>query len=151
MTRTRILHVLYRMGTGGTELALQRLTAGLDPRKFENIICTVTPNGAHQDTEHVRYISVSRTNQKPGFLVPSLMRIFRRERPDVVHSRNWGAIEAVLAAKLAGVPRVIHSEHGRDIHTMHGDPFRRRIFRRFCYALADEVFAVSSELRHHYI
>ena len=46
MTRTRILHVLYRMGTGGTELALQRLTAGLDPRQFENIICTVTPNGA---------------------------------------------------------------------------------------------------------
>src|SRR5437016_12378824 len=100
MTRTRILHVLYRMGTGGTELALQRLTAGLDPRQFENIICTVTPNGAQPPDSPCscgtaapgcvipRYISLERTERKPGFLVPSLTRIFRRERPDVVHSRN---------------------------------------------------------------
>jgi glycosyltransferase involved in cell wall biosynthesis len=33
---------------------------------------------------------------------------------------------------------------------MHGDPLRRRVFRRFCYGLADEVFAVSNELREHY-
>jgi glycosyltransferase involved in cell wall biosynthesis len=45
---------------------------------------------------------------------------------------------------------VIHSEHGRDINTMNGDPLRRRVFRRFCYSLCDEVFAVSRELREHY-
>jgi glycosyltransferase involved in cell wall biosynthesis len=33
---------------------------------------------------------------------------------------------------------------------MNGDPLRRRVFRRFCYSLADEVFAVSNELRAHY-
>lgn len=150
MKRIRIVHVLYRMGAGGTELALQRLAAGLDPERFENIICTVAPSPEGEPCAGARYISMKRGGPKTGFLFPDFTRLFLRERPDVVHSRNWGAIEAVAAARLARVPRVIHSEHGRNIHTMGGDPWRRLIFRRLCYALADEVFAVSRELREHH-
>lgn len=149
MKRTRIIHVLHRMAAGGTELALSRVISGLDPQRFENVICTVAPvpagigNGFH-------CVSLNRTGRKTGSLVADFARLFRKVKPDIVHSRNWGAIEAVLAAKLARVPRVIHSEHGRDINTMNGDPWRRRVFRRFAYGLADEVFAVSRELREHY-
>lgn len=150
MRRARIMHVLHRMGAGGTELALRRVVAGLDPERFEHIICTVAPVPEKECTGDVRFVSLQRTGTKTGALVADLSRLFLRERPDIVHSRNWGAIEAVLAGKLARVPRVIHSEHGRDIHTMNGDPWRRRVFRRFCYSLADEVFAVSRELREHY-
>jgi sugar transferase (PEP-CTERM/EpsH1 system associated) len=150
MRRARIMHVLHRMGAGGTELALRRVVAGLDPERFEHIICTVAPIPKEEFTGDVRLVSLQRTGTKTGSLVADLSRLFRSERPDIVHSRNWGAIEGVLAGKLARVPRVIHSEHGRDIHTMHGDPWRRRVFRRFCYSLADEVFAVSRELREHY-
>lgn len=150
MKRLRIIHVLHRMGAGGTELALRRVVAGLDPESFENIICTVAPIAEAERTAGARYISLERSGRKTGSLVADLARVFLRERPDVVHSRNWGAIEAVVAAQLARVPRIIHSEHGRDINTMNGDPLRRRMFRRFCYALADEVFAVSRELREHY-
>ncbi|MFI5103404.1 MAG: glycosyltransferase [Terriglobales bacterium] len=150
MKRLRIIHVLHRMGAGGTELALRRVVAGLDPESFENIICTVAPIPEAERTAGARYISLERSGRKTGSLVADLARVFLRERPDVVHSRNWGAIEAVVAAKLARVPRIIHSEHGRDINTMNGDPLRRRMFRRFCYTLADEVFAVSRELREHY-
>jgi sugar transferase (PEP-CTERM/EpsH1 system associated) len=150
MRRARIMHVLHRMGAGGTELALRRVVAGLDPERFEHIICTVAPIPEEEFTGDVRLVSLQRTGTKTGSLVTDLSRLFRSERPDIVHSRNWGAIEGVLAGKLARVPRVIHSEHGRDIHTMHSDPWRRRVFRRFCYSLADEVFAVSQELREHY-
>jgi len=153
MKRLRIIHVLHRMGAGGTELALRRVVAGLDPERFENIICTVAPFAPLTEdvpTVGARFVSLQRSGRKTGSLVADLARLFRRERPDIVHSRNWGAIEAVVAAKLAGVPRIIHSEHGRDIHTMNGDPWRRRAFRRFCYALADQVFAVSRELGEHY-
>ncbi len=150
MKRTRIIHVLHRMGAGGTELALRKIVAGLDPDRFEHIICTVAPVPEAEMTGDVRFISLQRDGKKTGSLISDLSRIFLRERPDIVHSRNWGAVEAVLAARLARVPRIIHSEHGRDIHTMHGDPLRRRVFRRFCYGLANEVFAVSNELREHY-
>lgn len=148
--RVRILHVFYRMSTGGTELALKNVAAGLDPERFEHIICTIAPMAPTEDVSGIRYVSLHRTGLKTGFLLPQLLQLFRRERPDVVHSRNWGAIEAVPAAKLAGIRRVIHSEHGRDIHTMHGDPLRRRLFRRMCYSMANEIVAVSPELAQHY-
>jgi sugar transferase (PEP-CTERM/EpsH1 system associated) len=150
MRRARIIHVLHRMGAGGTELALRRVVAGLDPDRFEHLICTVAPVPEGELKGDVRLVSLERSGKKTGSLVADLSRLFAREKPDIVHSRNWGAIEAVIAARLTGVPRVIHSEHGRDIHTMNGDPWRRRVFRRFCYSLANEVFAVSRELREHY-
>lgn len=148
--RIRILHVLYSMGTGGTELALKKLAAELDPKRFDNIICTIASPSPTEDGNGIRHISLHRAGAKTGFLFPQLFQLFRRERPDVVHSRNWGAIEAVPAARFAGVRRVIHSEHGRDIHTMNGDPLRRRIFRRLCYSISHEVVAVSPELSRHY-
>jgi sugar transferase (PEP-CTERM/EpsH1 system associated) len=148
--RIRILHVLYSMGTGGTELALKRLATELDPNRFENIICTIASPSPTEERNGIRHISLHRAGAKTGFLFPQLLRLFRRERPDVVHSRNWGAIEAVPAARFAGVRRVIHSEHGRDIHTMSGDPLRRRVFRQLCYSMSHEVVAVSSELSRHY-
>ena len=150
MKRARIIHVLHRMGAGGTELALRKVVAGLDADRFKHTICTVAPVPENERNGDVRIVSLERNGKKTGSLVAELSRLFLREKPDIVHSRNWGAIEAVVAAKLARVPRVIHSEHGRDINTMHGDPWRRRVFRRFCYGLADEVFAVSRELREHY-
>lgn len=150
MRRARIIHVLHRMGAGGTELALRKVVAGLDAERFEHIICTVAPVPSSELTGDVRFVSLERNGKKTGLLVNDLTRLFLRERPDIIHSRNWGAIEAVLAGKLARVPRVIHSEHGRDINTMNGDPWRRRVFRRVCYSLSNEVFAVSRELRDHY-
>src|SRR5262249_6178418 len=134
----------------GPELALRKIVAGLDAERFEHIICTVAPVPANELTTDVRFVSLERNGKKTGLLVNDLTRLFLREKPDIIHSRNWGAIEAVLAGRLARVPRVIHSEHGRDINTMNGDPLRRRVFRRFCYALSNEVFAVSRELREHY-
>lgn len=150
MKRLRIIHVLYRMGAGGTELALRRVVAGLDPEHFDNIICTVAPISDEQEIPGARLISLARKSRRTGSLLADLSRLFLQEKPDIVHSRNWGAIEAVVAAKLTRVPRIIHSEHGRDITTMHGDPWRRRVFRRLCYSMADEVFAVSRELSEHY-
>ena len=150
MRRVRIIHVLHRMGAGGTELALRRVIAGLDPERFEHMICTVAPLPEKELTGDAHFVSLQRSARKTGSLVADLSRFFLRVKPDIVHSRNWGAIEAVLAGKLTRVPRVIHSEHGRDIHTMNGDPWRRRVFRRICYSLANEVFAVSRELREHY-
>src|SRR6202021_2159206 len=50
-------------------------------------------------------------------------------------------------AKLAGVPVVVHSEHGYEVDMFAGLPLRRRLFRRAAYAMADAIFAVTRELR----
>jgi sugar transferase (PEP-CTERM/EpsH1 system associated) len=147
--RLRILHVISYMGRGGAEMGILKLIAGLG-EGFEHRICTT--RGLDADfvrssfSEEKMYFAGS-SDLKLQFPLFRLARIMRRYRPHIVHTRNWGAIEAVAAAKLAGVPVVIHSEHGYEIDMFAGLPVRRRLFRRAAYAMADAVFAVTRELR----
>jgi glycosyltransferase involved in cell wall biosynthesis len=63
---------------------------------------------------------------------------------DVVHTRNAEAFfYGVLGAKLAGVRRVVHSEHGRVLP----DTPRRMAAQRFLLRFVDAAFAVSAQLR----
>lgn len=145
----RILHVISYMGRGGAEMGILKLIAGLGP-KFEQRICTT--RGFDSDFLRSRVpeekIFVAGTSELTlQFPLFRLVQIMRRYHPHIVHTRNWGAIEAVAAAKLASVPVVIHSEHGYEVDMFAGLPLRRRLFRRAAYAMADAVFVLTRELR----
>jgi sugar transferase (PEP-CTERM/EpsH1 system associated) len=64
-----------------------------------------------------------------------------------VHSRNWAAFDAVLGARVAGVPVVVHGEHGREIGDPHGVNRRRNRIRRVLSPLVRRFVAVSDDLR----
>ncbi|HET7208497.1 MAG TPA: glycosyltransferase [Terriglobales bacterium] len=150
MKRIRVMHVVRTMATGGTEGGVRKLLSGLKTDEFEQSLCTLITDPMSNTPKSTRVICLGRAPNQAAFLVPQLTRVFARERPDVVHSRNWAAIEAVAAAKLARVPVVIHSEHGRDMETMGPQPWRRRAIRRLSFRWADSVFCVSRELRDYY-
>jgi len=147
--RLRVLHVVSYMGRGGAEMGILKLIAGLGD-EFEHRICTT--RGFDADfvrlsfSEEKMYVA-GNSDLKLQFPLFRLARIMRLYRPHIVHTRNWGAIEAVVAAKLAGVPAIIHSEHGYEIDMFAGLPMRRRLFRRAAYAMTDAIFAVTRELR----
>jgi sugar transferase (PEP-CTERM/EpsH1 system associated) len=145
----RILHVLNCLGRGGAEFGVLKLIEGLGA-EFEHRLCTTRwydPDfvRAHH-LEKILYVAGS-FRQGLQFPLFRLKRIFQRYRPHIVHTRNWGAMEAIPAARLAGVPIVIHSEHGYEVESLGGFPHRQRLFRRIAYAMANRVFAVSQELR----
>ena len=81
----------------------------------------------------------------------ALVRLMKHWKPHIVHSRNWGAIEAIPAARMAGVPIAVHSEHGYELDMLSGLPLRRRIGRKFAFGFADAVFTVTRELRDYYV
>jgi len=75
-----------------------------------------------------------------------MARLFRAYRPDVVHTRNWTCIDAIIGARLARVPVVIHGEHGREASDPEGrNAFRRRV-RRLLSPLVTEFVTVSRDL-----
>jgi len=150
MGRFRIMHVIDSFGTGGTEEGIRKLLSGLDPATFEQIVCTVAPTPQPEARTGIRVISVGRPSGGRQVLVGRLKRMFDQERPHLVHSRNWGAIEAVPAARWAGVHAVVHSEHGLESNTIARQPWRRNVVRRLCFNWADRVFAVSQSLRAYY-
>jgi len=150
MGRIRVIHVVHSLANAGTEGGVRKLLAGLDPGRFEQIVCTVAPAPAVEPESGARVIPLGRPGNVRRVLIRALREVFLRERPDIVHSRNWGAIEAVVAARSAGVRGIIHSEHGLEISSYRRQPWRRRIFRRLCFEWANHVFAVSVGLRDYY-
>lgn len=151
--RLRVLHFFSYLRLGGTELTALRVITNLEKDRFENRICGM--RGFDPEVFALRYPDadvVSLPAHKEGFRIQilSIMKLIKAYRPHIVHSRNWGTIESVLAARLAHVPVVIHSEHGYEMDTLAGLPRRRRLFRRAAYGMADAVFTVTGELQRYH-
>jgi sugar transferase (PEP-CTERM/EpsH1 system associated) len=146
---TRILHVVDSLGKGGLENGLVNLIAHLDSHRFEHVVCAMRrlgPNAERLEAAGARVVCLGgQTGSR--FQVRTLVRTMREVKPDLVHSRNWAAIEAVLAGKWVGVRGVVHSEHGLEADTAKAEPWRRNCFRRLAFEAADRVLAVSSQLR----
>ncbi|HKV25972.1 MAG TPA: glycosyltransferase [Candidatus Acidoferrum sp.] len=149
----RVMHVLNYVRRGGTEFGILKLMDGHDKKQFEHLLCTTRQyDQDFVDAYALRdrlYIAAGK-NQGLQFPFLRLKKIFEACRPHIVHTRNWGALEAVPAARLAGVPVIIHSEHGYETHNMDGLPIRQRVFRRFAYSMVDTVFTVTRELRDYH-
>jgi glycosyltransferase involved in cell wall biosynthesis len=82
----------------------------------------------------------------PGFrpgMIPRIATMLREPRPDVVHSHQIGALlYAGPAARLAGVPVVVHTEHGKN----YAGRLRMRLLGRLAARSARRVFAVSGDI-----
>jgi len=151
--RLRVIHVVNYLRRGGTEFGILKLMEGLGDKHFDHRLCTTRqfdPEFVHAYHLEARLSVAGGTRE--GFQFPffRLRKIFQQYRPHIVHTRNWGALEAVPAARLAGVPVVIHSEHGYEVDNMGGLPLRQRLFRRLAYGMADKIFTVSKELRDYH-
>jgi sugar transferase (PEP-CTERM/EpsH1 system associated) len=147
--RLRVLHIVSHLGMGGTEHGVLKVMKGLGEYEFEHRICAVraidADFAARMDVAGRTY---SAGSGRPGFQFPMfrLRRIMKQFRPHIVHTRNFGALEAIPAAMLAGVPATVHSEHGYELEILRGLPFRRRMLCRAFYAMADAVFTVTNDL-----
>jgi sugar transferase (PEP-CTERM/EpsH1 system associated) len=145
----RVAHVVHSLSVGGIENGLVNLVRGLPPGRFRHTVIVMTETGAMAGRLPGE-VDVWILGKRAGLdlsAVGRLTRLLWRARPHIVHSRNWGAIDAVLAARLAGVPCVIHGEHGRAITDLHGLSPRRNRARRVLAPLVDRFVTVSFDLR----
>ncbi|MBZ5695433.1 MAG: glycosyltransferase [Acidobacteriia bacterium] len=150
--RLRVLHVVSCLGMGGTEHGVLKVINGLGEDQFEHRICAVRGIDADFARRMNAPHAYSVGSAKPGFQFPlfRLVRIMKEFRPHIVHTRNFGALEAIPAARMARVPVAIHSEHGYELEILAGLPLRRRVLCRAFYAMADAVFAVTGDLRTYH-
>ena len=72
----------------------------------------------------------------------SVARAIRATRPDVVHMHSGAWFKSALAARLAGAPRLVFTEHGRE----HYDPWLMRRLDRLAARWTDVVVPVSTRL-----
>jgi lipopolysaccharide/colanic/teichoic acid biosynthesis glycosyltransferase/glycosyltransferase involved in cell wall biosynthesis len=160
--KIKVVRVIARLNIGGPAIHVTTLTAGLDPSRFESILVTGTENpgeGSLLDAALARGIRpvvipeiVGEASLKPRDLkaLVALYRLMRQERPQIVHTHTAKAgFLGRLAARLAGVPIVLHTYHGHVLHGYYG-PMKTRLLRRMERALGrmtDRIIAVSEQVK----
>jgi sugar transferase (PEP-CTERM/EpsH1 system associated) len=146
--RPSIVHVVHSLGVGGLENGVVNLVNTTGTRYRHTIVCMTTA-GALAARLHPG-IEVVELHKRPGHdlgAVGRLIRVLRRVGPAVVHSRNWATFDAVPAARLAGVPHLVHGEHGRDVSDPDGSNARRNRLRRLFSPFVSRFVTVSDDLR----
>ena len=146
----RVLHVVEAVGIGnGVENGIANLIARMDPGRFEHVLCGVFRMGMQVErypADRVKLVSLEQKQRRLAIQIGPLVQLIRKQKPDIVHSRNWGALESVIAGRWVGSCPVIHSEHGVEMDPS-AEPRRRSWFRRLAFEMADHVFSVSYQLR----
>ena len=144
-----IAHVLYRLDTGGMERVAVSVINRTGERYRHAVICLAGFGAMREQIEDTSIPCLS-LHKKPGkdwFCYFRLWRALRVLKPDLVHTYNIGALDAALIARLAGVRRVVHAEHGRDATDPQGRSRKYRMLRRRFQPFITRYLAVSRELR----
>ena len=146
----KILHILDSLKVGGLENGVINLINKLDRRKFMHTICcirTAGPMATRLERQDVKIVSMNNIAQ--DYAMPfRLMRVLKHIKPDIVHTRNWGTVDGIIAAKMIGIKRIIHGEHGREFVDQCGSNFKRNLIRKFLLRRTCCVVAVSEELKN---
>jgi sugar transferase (PEP-CTERM/EpsH1 system associated) len=138
------MHITYKFGVGGMEVGVAKLANGLDPKRVESSICSCVPADSLKERLRpgVRLFELNRRRGNDPFFVADLYRLFKRERPHVVHTHAWGTLlEGAVAARLARVPYIVHGEHG----TLDTRPRNVWVQQRLWHRV-DRLLSVSSRL-----
>lgn len=146
--KPRIVHVLDRFSIGGMESVALTLIEQTGERYEHRILC-LRSEGDLAPRAVALGVPVESIDKQPGKDPAAYRRLRRRLRelaPDIVHTYNIGALDVALWARLAGVRRVIHAEHGRDVSDPTGSNIKYRWLRRLMAPMISVFVPVSGDL-----
>ena len=145
--RVKVARVITRLNIGGPAIHAILLTQALEDAHFTTMLVSGYTAPTEGDMLHlakargVSPLMVTGLGREidPGrdlAVLLRLYRIFREERPVIVHTHMAKAgTVGRLAARLAGVPIVLHTYHGHVFHSYFG-PLKTQTFIRIERALS---------------
>jgi glycosyltransferase involved in cell wall biosynthesis len=142
--KIRVLHIINNLNYGGMERLLADIVRRMDPSRFDRHILALSYLGPFaQGLEDVATLNIADRMPPWSLLWPRrLARQIQRIAPDVVHTHSGVWYKASLAARLAGVPRLIHTEHGRP----NPDSWHRKFLEHLAAKRTDVLVTVSEPL-----
>ena len=149
-----VLHVIHRLATGGLENGVVNLIDGLrgaDLRHAVACIEDVSDFRQRLARDDVEIVALDRSRVGIWRMRRQIYALCRRLRPAILHTRNLSGLDALLPARLAGVGRCVHGEHGWDVDDLRGEKLRPTLLRRLHSPLVDRYVTVSTDLERYLI
>ncbi len=147
----RVTHIVFDLDGGGMETLVAAMAQRWRDAGIALSVITLSGRvGRVGETVRplVEQFHVPRQTPGVSMLSPnSVVRALRATAADVVHLHTGAWLKGAYAATLAGVRRVIYTEHGRE----HYDPPFARFQDRVASQLTDRVVAVSDRLRSYMV
>lgn len=127
-----LLHVFSTFAPGGPQVRTTRLMGALGDRYRHSVLALDGCTDAREILPEGAPVEILDSFPRTGTLgtIRAMRRLYRELSPDAVLTYNWGAIEAVLAARFAPRRRVLHHEDGFRPDEVAGFKKRRVLFRR---------------------
>lgn len=149
-----VLHVIHHLLIGGMENGLVNLVNHMPASRYRHAIACIED---YSDFRHriqlpeVEVIALRRNTVGVWATRRAMYALCRRLRPAIVHSRNQSGLDALPPARLAGVPRLVHGEHGWDVDNLHGRRWKPLLLRRLHSPLVDRYVAVSKDIERYLV
>jgi sugar transferase (PEP-CTERM/EpsH1 system associated) len=147
--RRLICHIIFRLDFGGLENGLVNLINLLPWNIYEHAIICLTNTTTFQKRIRRPDVRIFELQKEPGKNLTVYGRVWRLVRglhPDIVHTRNLPSIDMLAPAALAGVRRLIHSEHGLDFMELEGKHRKYNQLRRLSRLIVKRYIVVSRDL-----
>ncbi len=147
--KIKVLHILHSLQVGGLENGVVNLINNLDAQMFTHSICCTDSIGpmAERIKQPVSIFALEKGERRDYLISLKIARLINRVKPDIIHTRNWSAIDGIIGARLAGKRIVIHGEHGREAGDPDGRNIKRKIIRKALSPWVSQFITVSNELR----
>jgi sugar transferase (PEP-CTERM/EpsH1 system associated) len=143
----KVLHILHAFSHGGLENGIVNIING-SPQDITHELCILSSAGEFlgKIRNPIQCHELHRSPGNGAGLVLQLNRIMRQSGADIVHTRNWGAFDGVLAALFNPKVKLLHGEHGREMTDHQGLNARRNRIRRALSFRIKKFTTVSQDL-----
>lgn len=132
----KVAHIITKLELGGAQQNTLFTVSHLDRRRFRSILITGEPGILDEDARSLPGVEFHQVPALARSIRPladlqalyQLTRLLRRLSPRIVHTHSSKAgILGRLAARLAGVPVVVHTIHGYGFTPVQSQPLRQAL------------------------
>ncbi len=170
----KIIHLITRLDKGGSAENTLLTVLGIDKKKYEVVLAKgPTYESRMSKEEHASVIADLKEAQLQGVKIVNIPFLLRRinpvydllalfslyillikERPTIVHTHTSKAgLLGTLAAKMAGIPILVHTPHGHVLWGYFG-PLKTKIFiflEKLTSRITDKIVALTNREKEDYL
>ena len=163
--KIKLIHIITRLDKGGSAENTFLTLKGLDKSRYEVSLIAGPVEDPSQDRRKqieesgVSYIQVPQLRRNINFFFdfPALLkirRLLKRDKPDIVHTHTSKAgLLGRLAARLAGIPSIIHTPHGHVFFGYFG-ALKTKMFvllEKLASRITDKIIALTPREKADYL